>query len=191
MEELRRGILVTTSRRPSPRTRSLIKDLVSLLPRSFKVNRGHFTMDELAAVALSKGCDRLVVVGERKGNPSIIRVYKVERGLEYKNIVSMKIRGFALSRELRRSLPASQPDELYVKVDEYDLMDFAEAFILGFHAKIYHKDVKPKKGSLIAIIKFDKRGGKDIALLEFINYKGEFVGPRLRLQRTQQMIKNV
>ncbi len=182
-----KGILITTSRRPSPRTRSFIKDLVGILPNSLKVNRGHLTMEELAILALSKGCDRLVIVGENRGNPSLLRVYKLERGGIFKNIVSIKVRGLALSREIKRSLPDFQPKELYVKANYDELMDFAEALMLGFHGRIYHKGIKLNNESLLAVLTLTKNGD---VILEFLDYKNRYVGPKLKLMRVSKMIKN-
>ena len=187
--EMNSKVLITTSRRPSPRTRSFIKDLVSLIPGAMKINRGHLTMEELTLLALSKGCDRLVVVGERRGNPSIMRIYDVQQGGVYKNIVSVKVLGVALSREIKRSLPPRQPKDLYVKVENDEVADFAEALMKGLHLKVYVNSIKMTQGTLLGVLRRDKRGG-DSAILEFMNQKNEYVGPRIKLGRVKEMLKS-
>ncbi len=181
-------VLITTSRRPSPRTRSFIKDLVSLIPGAMKINRGHLTMEELTLLALSKGCDRLVVVGERKGNPSIIRIYDLQRGGVHKNIVSVKVLGVALSREIKRPLPPRQPRDLYVKVESDEVVDFAEALMKGLHLKVYVNSIKIRRETLIGILRKDERDENN-AILEFMNQKNEYVGPRIKLGRVREMLK--
>jgi len=178
-------IVVTTSRRPSPRTRSFVKDLVSVLPGALRVTRGHLTMDELGVLASSHGADRLVVVGERKGNPSIIRVYEVSPPTTPRNIVTFKIVGLSLARELRRGVP-QETKFLYVDVEDEELLDFAEAFILAFHAKLKYPGARTPRDSLIALITPLREA---IALVEFSKPDGTKVGPKLKLARPKEMIK--
>jgi len=145
-------------------------------------------MEELALLALSKGCDRLVVIGERRGNPSILRIYEVRQGGVYKNIVSIKILGVALSREIKRPLPSFKPKDLYVKVENDETADFAEALIKGFHLKVYINPTKISKGSLIGVLRKAERDKGD-AILEFINLKNEYIGPKIKLGRVKEMLK--
>ena len=183
-----KSILVTTSRRPSRRTRSLVKDLMSLVPNSLRVTRGHLTMEDLALLAVNKDCNRILLIGERRGNPSIIRVYEILQGGIYKNIVSIKIIGLSLSREIKRPLPSFKPKVLYVKAENDNVSDFAEAFMLGFNARLYYDSVRLSKSSLMAVLKIDKENKAD-ALLEFIDFKNDYIGPKLRLKRVKEMIK--
>lgn len=173
------GVVITTSRRPSPRTRSFIKDLVSVVPGSVRVTRGHMSMEELAREAVIRGADRVVVVGERRGNPGIIRVYRVEPGLRLRNTVSFIVRGVTLSREAGNGQPGLRR-ALLVESDGSEIADeVAEAFIIGFGAR-----VGGPRGSIVASI----RGAGDEALVEF-SWRGRSVGPRIRLARPREMIK--
>ena len=174
-----RRILVTTSRRPSPRVRSLVKDLAGTIPGAFKFTRGHYSMEELAREVILAGGDRIVVVGERRGNPGIIRVYDVRGDLSTRNIVSFIVKGVALSRELRRPLP-SKADVLVVDAEPGIAEEFAEAFMIAFHAKLMEG-----RDPVMARI----RGVNERTVLVEFEWRERLVGPRLKLGKPSSMIK--
>ncbi len=174
-----RGILITTSRRPSPRVRSLVKDLAGTIPGGIRFTRGHFSMEELAREAMLLGADRIVVVGERRGNPGIIRVYDFDDALRTRNIVSFIVKGVALSRELKRPVPGKPEPPLIVEAEPGVAEEFAEAFMIAFHARI-----KGEGGVLARIKGLDER----TVQVEF-EWRGRLVGPRLKLGKPQRMIK--
>ena len=60
-------ILISTSRRPSTRTRSFVKELLGVIPLSFQVTRGKKSIEELKDVAILKGCRRLMIVESKDG----------------------------------------------------------------------------------------------------------------------------
>ena len=179
------AIIFTTSRRPNPRLRSFVKDMVSVIPNAIRLTRGHLSMAELAREAVIHGADRVAIVADRRGNPGIIRVYDVDRdGLSLRNIVSMIVKGVTLSREARSvRLPPGVVKELYVVHDGSDLaMEFAEAFIIAFHAKLGRAK---GPGSVEAIISQASSGIVEV----LFKMRGKVVGPRLRLAKPQEMIK--
>ena len=175
------GLIVTTSRRPSPRTRSLVKDLVGVIPGAVRLTRGHMSMEELAREALIRGLNRVVVIGERRGNPSIIRVYAVKsEGLGLDNIVSFIVKGVTLSREAGSGYPGVK-SVLVVESDGSSISDeFAEAFIIGFKARL-----SGPRDSVIARIK--AVGAKEVTV-RFL-WRGTRVGPRLKLSKPRAMMK--
>lgn len=176
------GILVTTSRRPTPRIRSLVKDLASILPRAEKFTRGHYSMVELSVEARLRGADKVVVVGGKRGNPSIIRIYKVtDEGLE--NTVSFIVKGVALSRELKRPLPEMSPSRIIVETDGNQISDeFADAFIKAFDAKVFER---PRETDIVAVLAAES---DSVVRVEF-RFRGSPVGPRLRLAKPRRMVK--
>jgi U3 small nucleolar ribonucleoprotein protein IMP4 len=102
------NLLITTSRRPSKRTRSFIKDL-ALIFGGVKFNRGKYSLEELIARLGDE--DRLVVVDTKKGNPSRMRIYgkhgllktylirKVKLLREFKDIDYKKINKISISTD--------------------------------------------------------------------------------------------
>ncbi len=91
-------ILITTSRKPGRRTRSFCKDLQRALPGSKYVNRGKGSVWDIVERALSQGFFRVLIVGETKGNPSIIR--SIEVGREPRWGIQVYISGVKLCREI-------------------------------------------------------------------------------------------
>jgi len=179
-------VIITTSRRPSPRTRSLVKDLVSVIPGGIRITRGHYTMEELGVLAKSRGADRLVVIGERRGNPSLMRIYEIVPGETPRNIVTIVIRGLSLSWERRVGRRTRSPKVLYVKPHD-DLSDeFAEALMVGLKAKVLYQETLRGRESVIASI---RKVSGDEALMEFFEADGKPIGPKLRMAKPRDMIK--
>ncbi len=96
-------ILVTTAYSPSNRTRSFVKDLVSILSDSKSLSRGKLNMDLLGAVATEEGADKVIIVKEKNGNPESLEVYKVEEA-ELKPLGVIKLKGITLARERGKRL---------------------------------------------------------------------------------------
>lgn len=165
------SIIITTSHKPSPRLRSFVKDLVSVIPGSIKLNRGKKTLEDLLYDAIDYGADRLVIVGERKGNPGSIRVYIVDADEEkLKELAYYNIRGVKLSRENPYATRIYNPSILMVdsssiksEVEE----KFVDIFSRSFKAKIHIGSLEEIAGKVdvLAVPRWD---GKVIKLF-FIN----------------------
>lgn len=176
-------IIITTSRRPRPRSRTLVKDLVSVIPGCIRVTRGHSSYVDLAREALRLEVDRVVIIGERRGNPGIIRVYEPTSDMKLRNIVTFLIIGVKLSREARTSKPIN-PTILLVEPDGSSVAEeFSEALIRAFHAKLM------SSGDLrdVVIAKLE-RLSEDSVLLTF-HWRGRQVGPILKLRKPRVMVK--
>jgi len=101
-------IVITTTRRPSTRARSLTNDLAKSLPRAIRINRGKLNIEELAAKALDLGAERVLIVGKGLyGNPGrlVFLITTEENYYFYPLIIQLK--GVKLIRELdETSLPS-------------------------------------------------------------------------------------
>jgi U3 small nucleolar ribonucleoprotein protein IMP4 len=64
-------MLITTSRKPSQRTRSFCKSLVRVLNSSY-INRGKMSIREVLIKSSELGYEKIALVSEIKGNPSRI-----------------------------------------------------------------------------------------------------------------------
>ena len=173
-------ILITTSRRPSPRTRSLVKDLAALFPGSYRVTRGHMTLGELALEARSIGVERVLIIGERRGNPSILRFYE-PRGSNLVNIVTLIVKGVKLSREAGTRPPRGAHGIAIMYDDSEEAMEVAEALMRGLKARL-----KPSRSDVIVMLE-----GRSGEVLTQFQFRGRRVGPVLRLSRPMRMIKDV
>jgi U3 small nucleolar ribonucleoprotein protein IMP4 len=67
-------MLITTSRKPSGRTRSFCQDLGHVLNAKY-VNRGKMSFRDVLIKAASLGFQEIAIVSQIKGNPSKIEIY--------------------------------------------------------------------------------------------------------------------
>ncbi|NOZ58990.1 MAG: hypothetical protein GXO66_05380 [Euryarchaeota archaeon] len=88
-------ILVTTSRKPSPRTRTFSRDFAKALNAEY-FTRGKANLERVFSLLQDEG-DRLVMIKERRGNPSLIEVY-----LRGRRILALKLARAMLNREITR-----------------------------------------------------------------------------------------
>jgi len=96
-------LLVTTSREPSRRTRSFIKDLVAAIPHAVKFNRGKATLMDLSSIARRTGAYGVLIVLEKKANPSALTFHIPEpEGLKRASLLKIT------SVKLMREMPDSQ-----------------------------------------------------------------------------------
>jgi len=94
-------ILITTSRRPTNRIRTLCNELSRCIPGCIRVNRGKLSREGVAEKAVEIEADRVVIVDRWKGGPGKIRLFKVDGNLVAFPPV-MHIRGVKLQREFGR-----------------------------------------------------------------------------------------
>jgi len=184
-------ILVTTSRRPNRRIRSFVKDLVSVIPGSIRITRGHLSMKDLALDAANLGASRVIIVADRRGNPGIIRSYSVVKegeGFKLENIVSFIVKGVTLSRDRKIKTPgniAQRADYLLVdpKLLGPDTYDFADAIALAFNGRLTPHNYK---GTPVVVRPIPLDAGT--VKVDFY-FENMIVGPRIVLARPKQMIK--
>ncbi len=135
-------LIITTSHKPSPRTRSFVKDLANTLPYSIKLNRGKKTLFDLGLEAYRNNALYVLIVGERKGNPSLIRIYRLEKTSFYpelKHVASIKIRGVKLTRENPESTRAYNPETIWIDYEQCisdDCYKLADIFIMIYKDKL-------------------------------------------------------
>ena len=65
-------IAIGTTRKPTQRIRSFIKELNRVIPGSIRVTRGKQAFDEFCETALDQGATRILLVGAFHGNPGRI-----------------------------------------------------------------------------------------------------------------------
>ena len=173
-------ILLTTSRKPSPRTRSFVKELSMTLPCVHRVNRGKKTLLELGLEALRKNIRYIIVVGERKGNPSLLRIYSVGYSIEYrrvlKHIASIVLSGVRLSRESPSSTRVFNPETIFLDINECisdQCLLFADMMYKIFNRVLHEKpDVEVKLCDLDTCFK-----------IEFRNRIGRQCGPVIKVTK--------
>ncbi len=133
-------VFITTSRRPTTRTRSLLKDLASVIPNAVRIVRGHATLEKLALEAFDVGADRIVVLRNWKGNPKFVDFYEVLGPGEYRKLCTLTLKGFKLIKECGSQRPPCRPKALVLRrqvaVEEGMPLEVVECLVRGFHIEI-------------------------------------------------------
>ncbi len=139
---MNKKLIITTSREPSRRTRSFVKDLVLAVPHSIKLNRGKSTLYDLRDIMVNEGAYGLVMIYEKKANPSAL-VYYEAAGVELKKVYLLKITSVRLGREIRDYQKPLGIRTLVINVaniEEGLPSQAAEALVRILKPTIYHNE---------------------------------------------------
>ncbi len=179
-------ILITTSHRPAPRTRSFIKDLAAVIPNTIRFTRGKSTFVQLAIAAHDLGAERVVIVNNRMGNPYTVDVYQLRfvpasaELFELEKICRLVLRGITLSREARNPRPPYRAyAAAYVVHNGAPLsVDAAECFIRGLMFQAYEAS-RLTKPFITAVMRW-RDGFVEVV---FRDHREVRVGPVIRIRR--------
>jgi rRNA maturation protein Rpf1 len=97
-------MLITTSRRPTPKMRTLCNDLARVLSNAIRLNRGKLSLQGLKEHALSRGVDRLIVVERRKGGPGLLRFYQFSPGGVWQMPLTVSLGGVTTQDDIGRRI---------------------------------------------------------------------------------------
>lgn len=191
---MKNRILYTTSREPSQRTRSFLKDMVSLSPYFIRQTRGKYTFDELVEIAHAEQARFLVVIGEKKGNPSIMRTYDLQspenRALHTYTIF---LSGVTLAREARNTRIEHDNDiDFYVAGKSPG--DGKHRLLVIWLVEIFGASLSPPpaSGDSHVIINLKPLWMRGRALLQVEFYqRGKRVGPIIRIWGVKKVGKPV
>lgn len=118
------NVLICTSHRPSPRTRTFCRDLVASSAIFQYHVRGKWNIVSLIGYARVSGAQRVWIVDSRHGNPNLLTFYDVSTTSTTK-IGSMLMKRVVLRRDMPNLYPKptrTRPISLVPPVDE-DLKD--------------------------------------------------------------------
>ncbi|RLG46629.1 MAG: hypothetical protein DRO06_04130 [Thermoproteota archaeon] len=172
-------LVITTSRRPSRRTRSLVRDLSHVIPSALRVTRGKKSLEDLREIAVAHGFTRVLVVWDMKGNPGGLVFYRASL-----SHVDPLPRWIALSgASLRREIFPPKPKrvtgivDLAVAVESPAPLGVAEALSEGLGVSSVYR--LPEDGwpdaDVVSLVSL--RGGRE--LISFYLSPDDEVGPRL------------
>jgi len=175
--------LLTTSRKPSQRTRSFTRDLVRVIPWSFHFTRGTCSLSDLADELSSLGINRMLIVHEKKGNPSLIKFYKLDNNELDERDYRLRMKGITLSRELRRGRSIFTSESKF-RVINRCTSDFGEQLYamlsIFFNYERVRELPRDPKFKGIAIILSDT--SESIITLDFQQIETkEMIGPRITI----------
>ena len=174
-------MVITTSREPSNRTRSFVNELVTILPVLVKVNRGKATLLDLYDISISKRAKWLIIVYEKKGNPSMLKIFKPDipkSGLDEK--YRILLRGVTLYREKARSKPSTYNGEYCISFggdeDVYALTGIVSE-VTGYRFCKVNVDSNVRRIRISA--------ANDVKAVSFHDGRGNLVGPIIRVRRIE------
>ncbi|MGB7968566.1 MAG: ribosomal biogenesis protein [Methanobacterium sp.] len=157
-------MLVTTSRKPSQRTRSFCKSIVRVLNSSY-INRGKMSIRDVLIKSSELGYDEIAVISEMKGNPSRIDFLDAEGEINLSLEVTV---GIPNSNANSKSRVKSEDLKLYSEVPELDqignILDIPQL-----------KEGSPQENLMV----IKRAEGKDKALIEFYGGNGIETGPKI------------
>lgn len=172
-------LLVTTSRNPSRRTRSFVKDLTSVINGLVRINRGKKTFNDLLNLMRVYNSQGLIVVFEKRGNPSALNYYVITDG-RLEKIMMIRLASIKLLREIKGAQKPFNTCEPIVDEKSFegevptDVVDAAKT-LLG---------VKPTTTSLLLskLVRLKFRYEGQYTSLTFVCLGSERVcGPELRI----------
>lgn len=157
-------MLITTSRKPSQRTRTFCRGLERALGAR-SVNRGKMSLRNVFLKAKEMGKDHVAIVSERDGNPNGIEIY--HHGELF----------ISLQLTVDFSLPKGRinKDKVHLRCEVGELSTLApEIFPIPLEdsEKQYHENLVLIRNSV----------KKSIPLVEFFDENGQITGPRIYIQ---------
>ena len=178
-------VLITSSHRPSRRTRSFLKDLNKVIPNSLRVNRGKKTFDDLALIALNNGLKYVLIVSEVNANPLRMTIYGVnEKESKLVRLVELRLSGVKLLREIPDSQRPLNIRRLVI--DPKDLDVLSEVSGLDKFLEALRVEIKPVDSivrvSDYMLVKPKKLDG-DVELSFICLGSMKICGPIIRVRR--------
>jgi rRNA maturation protein Rpf1 len=181
-------ILITTSRHPSPRTRSLCNDLLMMIPHSVRVNRGKMNERELLAFSSAKGARTLVIIDSHMGNSGAISLNSIRSEECEPPSLKLNILRVRLRRELTSQLRCPPTKDLFVLKGEVGskLERLAEMLAKFLGANLIEAAVSQEMhdtfGNARVVLKIEERPTEFI--LRFVNAtSAEEYGPQIAIRR--------
>ena len=161
-------MLITTSRKPSQRTRSFCKSLNRVFKSEY-TNRGKMSIRDVLLKSSEIGFNKTAVISETKGNPSKIEFYN-EKG------------DILISLDVTVSVPTSRggrvkKDDLSFRCEVDDLDNLAENLVEIFDIPECKDQLKQEN---ILLLKYG--GNEKKAALEFYDTKGASIGPKIYIK---------
>jgi U3 small nucleolar ribonucleoprotein protein IMP4 len=166
-------MLITTSRKPSQRTRSFSRSLERVLNSKY-INRGKMSIRDVLIRSSQLGFDNTAVISEMKGNPSRIEIY----GPKGESLVSMDI-----TVSLSSSRGRIKKDQLQIRCEIENLRDKITKILKIPLENRNNLKNKEKSNSNLLWIREGQKGSKSV--VEFYDDQGIKTGPRVYVHQCE------
>lgn len=173
-------IVIGSTRKPTQRVRSFIRELNRVIPQSTRLTRGKQSLGDFCEAAQDIGASRILLIGSFHGNPGRIGFLHLVEDSWIFNPPTIILRSVQLLRESRRdSIPPSKT--LYVVPDTDNDTVHAEllskALGMPFVNRTYIPETESKTSILLAALHQRSR-------IEFLSLQEEQpIGPTLFVKR--------
>lgn len=173
-------MLLTTSRKPSPRTRSFAGSLERILNSKY-INRGKMSMRDVLLKSRASDHTKVAVISEMKGNPSRIEFFDLEGDL----ILSMDI---TVSNSLASGRIKKKDLRVRWELDRSDLKEKIISTIevpedpvdlINTRLDTLKDELRQYSNSNLILVK----GEDSKAVVEFHDQEGQITGPRIYIHR--------
>ena len=172
-------IAIGTTRKPTQRVRSFVKELNWVIPGSMRISRGKQGFVELCDSALEHGATRILLVGAFHGNPGRLGF------LEYKSETwqfippTIIVKAVQLLRELAPSR-TQRPTQLFVLAETSQDHQYAELVAQALDLSAVQRDELHDVPRRSALLRVSLRHPKTIAFLT--TDEKQPLGPKLAVK---------
>ena len=175
-------ILLTTSRRPTGRMRTLCRDLANSIPYVVRVNRGKMSLDEVAERAIEFEADRIVLVERWRGGPGKINLFQASSTGLNSIPPSMLISGVRLRREFEEGTRHARSSVVTVEPkDPSELEEVAGHLSKYFGLPVLSLDEASESHRVSMHLSFDPSRRLQITFL--LLSRTVEIGPRITLSK--------
>jgi len=192
-------ILITTSRRPTRRTRSLCNDLVKVIPGAIKVNRGKMSIKDVTAKTLELNANAAIIISVYRGNPGKIWFLQVTEHSYGWVPPDILLAGVKLQREFgyfkvppfrKLAITVAEEAENQLKKLAKTLSDILKVPLI--YVKTNYNELleqQTKDFDVLLYISDDPQFKAAITFIQTID--GNEVGPRIHIKKVFWQIKRV
>ena len=182
-----RKILLTTSHNPTPRIRTLCKDLARVIPSIVHVNRGKMSRNLVAEKAIGHNLDCVAIVDRWHGNPDKIEFFRIDKSGLVPVPPILYIADIRLQREFTIKNPKTNCSVAILK--QFD----SSMAIVDSLSKILHIPVLSEKeaaGNYLVAMQISCYATHRIQMTFILLPQKVEIGPRISLRRISWELPN-
>lgn len=130
-------LIITSSREPTPPTRTMMQDLHATIPNSLRINRGKLGAKGLADVANSLKSNYVLIIESWGGGVGSLKFYSTEEGKLTPIQPTLYVSGYRLRRDYGRIKSRRRPSKIAIlQPQKPELRKLAEALSRVFNADL-------------------------------------------------------
>ena len=172
-------IAIGTTRKPTQRIRSFIKELNRAIPSSIRLTRGKQAFDEFCESAFDRGATRILLVGAFHGNPGRIEFLHLSQDTWAFQPPTIILKSVQLLRD-QKNQPPRTIKRLVVVPDTTHDHNKATVLAKGLDVPCATRDALPRASNNMAVLRVAVSRYRAI---DFVSPdETHFLGPALRVK---------